>query len=317
MMLGEVELIERLKSRLPSACTPAGIGEDCAVVKLPEGYAVLTSDTMVEGSHFLPGWKEKVANLHYLLGRKLVSISLSDIASTGGTPGWALVTVGVSPETTESELYELYDGIGDACAEFGCRVVGGDTVASKVRFFSSTVVGSARAFMLRRRASAGELVAVTGCLGDALAGLEILLKNLPFDRHLVMRLLNPTPRLKEGALALKAGVKCAIDVSDGLLFSLYLVAKASGVSIHIDKGSIPVSPELVEFAGKEKALDYAMFGGEDYELVITLPQRLLTVLEQAGFKVIGEVREGCGVFVNGERVKPQGFDHLRHLENIR
>jgi len=314
MKLSEFKLIELLSKKLPtpSPQVVVGIGDDTAVIKKEKGYLLLTSDALVEGSHFLKEWKEKVDNFYYYLGRKLLSISISDIASMGGLPEYVIVNIGLSKETKEREIEELYEGLADCARDFSVSVVGGDTVSSRTEFFDLTIVGKCEKFMLRSKAKPGELVAVTGTLGDSRAGLEILQKGKKGKNYLIERFLNPTPRLKEGLEAVKLGIRCATDVSDGLVFNLYTIAKGSNVAIHVEKDRIPISKELLEFAGNsESALDYALFGGEDYELIITFPDKLQDRIESLGFKVIGEVKEGKGVFLDGERLPEKGYDHFK------
>jgi len=289
-----------------------GIGDDTAVIKKGEGYLLLTSDALVEGSHFLKEWKREVRNLYYYLGRKLLSVSLSDVASAGGTGEYAIVNLGLSEKTDKEEVEELYEGLADCAREFSVSVVGGDTVSAGTEFFDLTLTGECRNFMLRSKAKPGELVAVTGTFGDSKAGLEILKAGKKGNDYLVERFLNPTPRVNEGREAAKLGVKCATDVSDGLVFNLYTIAESSNVSIHLEKDRIPISEELLEFTGNsELALNYALFGGEDYELIIVFPEIMQDKLESLGFRTIGEVRSGKGVFLNGSKLPKRGYDHLK------
>jgi len=314
MRLSEFELIEILTQKLPilSPNVVIGVGDDTAVVKKDGEHILLTSDALVEGSHFQRKWTEKVLKLYYYLGRKLLSISISDIASMGGTPEYAVITIGLSQKSRPEDIEALYDGLADCCREYSVTVLGGDTVSSKTEFFDLTLIGKCNRFMVRSKASPGDLVAVTGTLGDSKAGLETLLKNLTPDYYLLERFLNPAPRIEEGLEAVRLGVKCSTDVSDGLVFNLYTIADVSKVSIHIEKRNIPISQNLVNFTGNpEIALDYALFGGEDYELIITFPESLQDRIENVGFKVIGRVKSGRGVFLDGEKLPKKGFDHFR------
>jgi len=314
MKLSEFRLIELLAKKLPtlSSNVTVGIGDDTAVIKKDKGYLLLTSDALVEGSHFLREWKEKIENFYYYLGRKLLSISISDIASMGGIPLYAIVNIGLSGKTKVREVEELYDGLADCCRDFSVTVVGGDTVFSGTEFFDLTLMGECKTFMLCSEAKPGELVAVTGTFGDSRAGLEILQKGGREKTYLLKRFLNPTPRVKEGVEAAKLGVKCGTDVSDGLVFNLYTIANASGVAVYLMKERIPISGELLNFTGSfEIALNYALFGGEDYELIITFPENLQDKVESLGFRVIGEVKNGEGVFLNEERLPEKGYDHFK------
>jgi thiamine-monophosphate kinase len=314
MKLGEFELINKLTKKLPcpSEKVVVGIGDDAAVVKLNGSYQIITSDALIENSHYKREWIGRIPELYYYLGRKLLSISVSDIASMGGTPEYAVITIGLSQKSRPEDIEALYDGLADCCREYSVTVLGGDTVSSKTEFFDLTLIGKCNRFMVRSKASPGDLVAVTGTLGDSKAGLETLLKNLTPDHYLLERFLNPAPRIEEGLEAVRLGVKCSTDVSDGLVFNLYTIADVSKVSIHIEKRNIPISQNLVNFTGNpEIALDYALFGGEDYELIITFPESLQDRIENVGFKVIGRVKSGRGVFLDGEKLPKKGLDHFR------
>lgn len=317
MNSSEFELISKLSKNLVchSKNVVVGIGDDAAVVKLNGYYQLITSDALVENTHYKRTWLDRISNFYYYMGRKLLSISVSDVASMGGAPKTAVVNLGVSRKSELNQLELLYEGLSDACKNYKVAVVGGDTVASETEFLDSTVIGESKGYMLRSKAKPGDLVAVTGTLGDSKAGLEILLKGKPIDSYLVGRFLNPTVRLKEGIEALRLGVKCGTDVSDGLIFNLYTIAESSHVKVEVFSDTIPISKKLLSYAGsRETALQYVLFGGEDYELIVTFPERLLSKVEGVGFKVIGSVSEGSGVFVDGKRIRKVGYDHLRRIK---
>ena len=313
MSLGEFELISRI-SRLfkRNPGVDVGIGDDTAVVTIGSEKLLLTCDALVENSHFLLSWKSLVDNLFFYIGRKLISVSVSDVASMGGAPLFSLVTLGVNSSLSESDLDKLYDGIRSALSDYDLSLVGGDTVRSENLFFDLFLTGRVRnGFMLRSSAEPGDIVFVTGTFGDAKAGLEQLLKGKISDSYLIDRFLNPTARLSEGQGALSLGVKCGTDVSDGLVFNLYTISEASGVRIDIDLNLIPLSDNLINYCGKERALSFALFGGEDYELIITAPEEKEGELQKVGFKPIGRVSEGRGVYGNGELLPKKGYDHLK------
>ncbi len=316
MKLGEFSLIEILTKKLKTLKKEVvlSVGDDTAVIKKNSTFLLLTVDALVENSHFRREWKKKIRELYYLLGRKLLSISLSDIAAMGGEAKYALVTLGVSESSKLEDLEALYKGLSDASVEYNVDVVGGDTVRSKGEFFDLFLLGESRKFMRRSEAKPGELVAVTGTFGDSKAGLELIEKGKEIKRNfLINRFLNPTPRLKEGKEAVRMGVKCGTDVSDGLIFNLYTIAESSKVSIFIDSGKIPMSKELLSFCKERKRnpLEYALFGGEDYELIITFPNDIEKEITALGFKVIGEAGKGSGVFLDGKLIPKKGFDHFR------
>ena len=313
MSLGEFELIGRLARFVKTGrFVDLGIGDDTAVVSIESEKLLLTCDALVESSHFLPDWKNLVEDLFYFLGRKLVSVSISDVASMGGTPRFCLVTLGINDNVRVEDLDALYNGMNSVLEAYGFSLVGGDTVRSERLFFDLFLVGeTGESIMTRSGAEPGDLVFVTGTFGDAKAGLEQLLRGDITDTYLVNRFLDPEPRLKEGQAAASLGVKCGTDVSDGLVFNLYTVARASQVRIEIDLHSIPVSENLLSYCGEERAISYALFGGEDYELIVTAPAEKLEELQELGFRPIGRVSEGAGVYGDGKLLPERGYDHLK------
>ncbi len=312
MRLGEFSLIKEISKRLvfKDKEVVVGIGDDAAVVKCKDGYQLLTSDGLTEGSHFVDSWKEVVKELYYYLGKKLVNINASDVASMGGEPKFGLVNLALKERFSKEKAIEFYEGINEASKELKVSVVGGNITKSQNLLFDMFLVGKSSSFMLRSRARPGELVAVSGEVGDSRGGLELLLQGKRKPWKLVEKFLSPKARVREGREVLKLGVKCCTDVSDGLLFNLGTIAESSGVKIEISSSKIPISRELKEVF-KEKALNFGLSGGEDYELIITFPEKLIGKIEELGFKVIGEIKEGKGVFVDGKEVKPRGFQHFK------
>jgi thiamine-monophosphate kinase len=315
MKLGEFELINRLKNLVPlkNKEVLVSVGDDTAVVKKGNGFLLLTTDALVDGVHFKVEWEELLGEeLFFSLGKKLINICASDVASMGGAPTLALVNLALTDETNYSQVEALYEGLGQECRELSVALVGGDTVKSKNLLFDCTLIGESRkGYMLRSKAKPGELVAVTGTLGDSRGGLELLNLKLLEPSSLIKKFLQPKARIEEGTQALKLGVKCATDVSDGLLFNAYTIAESSKTQIELFSNEIPISRELIEKFGKEKALEFALYGGEDYELIITFEPKLQSRLEELGFKVIGEVKEGRGILLDGKSIKPKGYDHFK------
>jgi len=313
MSLDEFELISKISRLFKGAPNvDLDIGDDTAVVSLGSEKILLTCDALVENTHFLVHWRTLVSNFFYYLGRKLVSVSVSDVASMGGVPVFSLITLGVNSSFSELDVDSFYRGIRSALEDYDLSLVGGDTVKSDNLFFDLSLVGRVKTgFMTRHSAKPGELVFVTGTFGDAKAGLEQLLNGEVSDTYLVDRFLNPSARLKEGQGALSLGVRCGTDVSDGLVFNLYTISEASGVKIDLDLGLIPISENLISYCGEERALSFALFGGEDYELIITAPKEKEGELLKLGFKPVGTVSEGRGVYGDGELLPKKGYDHLK------
>ncbi|HVE47691.1 MAG TPA: thiamine-phosphate kinase [Acidimicrobiales bacterium] len=259
--MGEFDAIERFRRMLPqSPPEETWIGDDAAVVAAPAGALLLTVDAVVAGVHAdlgLVGLDD--------FGWKAVAAAVSDVAAMGGRPTHLVVCV-CAPEGTDVDL--LYVGIAEACAEYGCPVVGGDLSGGSQLVVSVTVVGDAGEGppVLRSGARAGDIIFVTGPLGSSAAGLRRLRETAAHPAggrgdRLVAAHRRPRALLGEGVAARSAGATAMIDVSDGLAGDVRHLAAASGVGIVLD--SIPVA----EGATPAEALG----GGEDYELVFTAP----------------------------------------------
>ncbi|MCL1980510.1 MAG: thiamine-phosphate kinase [Proteobacteria bacterium] len=309
-----------------------GIGDDCAVVA-KDGRLVwlLTMDTIIEGVHF-----DLAFHPPEKLGRKLVSVNVSDIGAMGGQPVFALLSLGM-PKTFESFWFKAFaKGLADGCREYGCLLIGGDTVASPQGFNCTlTVIGEAVAeqVIFRSGARPGDMVWVSGSLGLAAAGLELLKRKL--DRAggdfgpLVAKHLDPIARVGLGRCLGESGLAHAMmDLSDGLATDLSHLCKQSGVGARIAAWELPISPALIEAARLTGAdpEQWAVCGGEDYELLFTAPAeahgRLLELGRQCGLTLtpIGTVTEGEGVVLRRRRadgtceeqgIAYQGYDHFR------
>jgi thiamine-monophosphate kinase len=322
--LGEFALIDRLAAIAgaePPADLVAGIGDDAAAWLIGGDTVLLaTTDTLVEGVHFLPEfapWKD--------VGWKALAVNVSDIAAMGGEPLFALVTLALPPETDVSAPDDLYAGLMQCATEYGVTIVGGDIVRASEISISIALIGRAQTqdgeplLMRRDAAKPNDLVAVTGSLGDSAAGLWRLRKGATEEDPLVRAHLRPLPRLADAQEAARLGVACAIDVSDGLLQDLGHICELSGLDAEILENSIPLSDDL-RAAYPEDALALATSGGEDYELLMTAAQETLDSVEEAisaNLTVIGRMTEaaehrprlldGAG---NERPVATRGWDHL-------
>lgn len=276
----EFDLIDRLR-RQASAVGPVltGIGDDASVTAHP-GQTATSVDAVVEGVHFRREWSSPAE-----IAAKAVAVALSDIAAMAADRGEVYVTLGLPADTERDFAEALADGFLEASRRFSTPLSGGDTVASPVLFAAITVVGRApegERLILRSGACEGDLVAVTGSLGGAAAGLLLLETDvgdgldLPEREALIARQLSPEPKLKPASSLRGSGVTSLIDVSDGLLADLGHVADSSGVSIEIDADLIPIQPgvSVVASSAARSGLDLALAGGEDYELAMTFPSSL-------------------------------------------
>ena len=275
--IGEFGLINHLSSRLKFHASDSilGIGDDCAVYPTRSGMnEIISTDALVENIHF-----KLSTTTPEVLGRKALSVSLSDIAAMGGTPKRALVTLGLPKKISLSFLDKLYSGFNEICNEFKVELSGGDTVSSPKSFFINvTVIGEAKHVFTRKGAKPGDLIFVTGTLGDSSLGLKLLSKkNKSSKDHkfLIKRHLDPTARIKEASILArsKTNIASMIDISDGLVQDLYHICKASKVGARIYQDRLPQSPEFARSCEKNKIdpLPHLLNGGEDYELLFTLP----------------------------------------------
>jgi thiamine-monophosphate kinase len=325
--MGEFDLLERLRRRLPASGPRVlvGMGDDAAVT-VPGGATATSVDAIVDGVHF----RRQQAPLG-TIGRKGLAAALSDLAAMGAEPGEAYVSVGVPADLDEEGCIALLDGIIALAGETGVTLAGGDVTRSPVLSLGFTVVGHAPAperFVTRAGAKPGDLLVLTGELGGAAAGLLLLERpelaaavEEPLAAALRRRLLEPVPRLSEGKALAATGAGAMIDLSDGLGADAGHVAAESGVLLRIDMSTVPLSAgvEEVAVAAAEEPLRLAAGGGEDYELLASVPAaRLDEAIEAVAgagrLTPIGEVVEGSGVELrlgSGRRLEPTGYDQLR------
>ena len=312
--MGEFGLIDLLAKMVGGAKDERlliGIGDDAAAWKGDTSIQLASVDSFIEGIHFPPGvapWKE--------LGWKALAANLSDIAAMGGVPRYALVSLALPEDTEVDDVKNLYSGMLELAKQYGVTIIGGDISRAPIVAITITILGSSqkKQILSRSTAQAGELVAVTGKLGAAAAGLEMLKKELKFDPQASARFkqafLHPTPRIAEGQLLAEQGVKTAIDISDGLVADLGQICKASGVGARIEAERLPVEP-MVKAEFGERALEMALSGGEDYELLFTAEAEVLDKVRQVApctITVIGKIVADQGVTVVDRRGKPIKLD---------
>lgn len=297
----EFDLIDRIVGRLGESAAKDILippGDDAAAWALPDGnnMVVASIDTMVEGIHWKSG--SVATMLPQDIGWRSVAAAVSDLAAMGVSADILLLSVTVA-EGTEF-IDDLCDGIRDAALRFGSKIAGGDIVRGRETSISVTVIGSASAthkpLMRRDSARVGDVVAVTGFLGSSAGGLALIQRSDSINElsSLVAAHRRPVASIEEGRFARSSGVLCAIDVSDGLMQDVDHIAQASRVDIEIVASEIPQDRELLtEFTAAE-ALDFALGGGEDYELVVAAPREIIDSLNKDSdllFKPIGRVVE--------------------------
>jgi thiamine-monophosphate kinase len=310
--MNEFEIIRRISGELPQ--TPPEVlvplGDDCAVLRLGGRDWVAASDMLVSGHHF-KGWAAPED-----VGYKAVAVNVSDVAAMGGTPRFVLASGGApDPETTR----RCMQGVLEACEAFGVYPLGGDTTRAGALTVDVAILGELEAPpVLRSGARPGDLLAVTGELGASAAGLLAMENGVHGPVRLVDKHLRPTPRVVAGRAAARLGVGAMIDLSDGLASDACHVCERSGVGCRVNLDLLPVSEdtrELTESLGRDPEI-LAATGGEDYELLISVPEPVLEALvESAGVPVttIGEVTNGAGVvFLRGREAVEglSGWDHF-------
>jgi thiamine-monophosphate kinase len=270
-----------------------GIGDDAAIITSQAGqWTVLTTDLLTEGVHF----DLRTATMADI-GFRAATANLSDIAAMGATPQYLLVSLAIPRTGASRQVHQLYRGMMAACRPHRVGLIGGDTSASCSGWFLSlTLIGMVppRKALFRHGARIGDLLYVTGTIGDSLAGMK-LLNELPHraalsTRHrqfLTGRHLRPTARIAEGQwLSAHRFATSAIDISDGLSGDLRHICEESHVGVELDLGTLPLSPACRAYAASRKLdpLDLALTGGEDYELLFTVSPRQRPRLERTALK---------------------------------
>ena len=270
--LDEGQLIERYFVRPGPARRDVilGIGDDAAITRMAPGYDLVTAtDAIVEGTHFPRGTEPRA------LGHRCLAVNLSDLAAMGAEPLWATLTLSM-PVANRKWLGQFSRGLFALADAFGVALIGGDTVRGPLAM-SVTVHGRVRpgGFVTRRGASPGDGVYVTGHPGDAVAGRLLLSSRRPppGTGSLRQRFLFPLPRVREGARLV--GIASAMmDISDGLHDDACKLLRASGCGADLDSRAIPLSPALMRYAGETTARQLALTGGDDYELLFTVPPQM-------------------------------------------
>ncbi len=320
----EFSLIERIRSLTEQSRDDVrlGIGDDAAVLAVPAGQELAVAiDTLVEGVHFPRGTSAVD------IGWKALAVNLSDLAAMGATPAWALLALTL-PEPDQAFVEGLAEGFAQLAKPHRLALVGGDTtrgpLSISVAVHGFVAPGKA---LLRSGAKVGDAVLVTGTLGDGAAGLHTLANASHYPVHpersaaeskgnvdsdyrsdardvLIARLNRPTPQLAAG-LALRDLAHACIDVSDGLIADLGHICTASGVGAEIDASLLPLSPSLIAMYDDASAQQFALTGGDDYELCFTVPMNRLADVQSdlsrlgCGVTRIGRIVEGQGVNVRG------------------
>lgn len=344
--VGERELLRHLRSRIPlGPGVTVGVGDDAAAVETGH-LTLVTTDTLVEGVHFRRDWAPP-----RLLGRKALTVNLSDIAAMAGIPRFVTVSLCLPADASIGFVDGLYDGLLERSAETGVSIVGGNlTRTSGPIVIDVAVMGQGDRLIRRSGARPGDLAVVTGTLGAAAAGLRVLSQGARLSEdgylistglwtesssnalsHCLRAHLDPTPPLALGrTLSEHDIVHAAMDISDGLSADLLQICRESDVSAFVEATAVPIDPWAagLERARGGDALALALHGGEDYQLLLALaPEKLdalkdLAVIWDLPLTAVGRFADGEPrvSLRNGEAeepLEPLGFDHFRYFRDPR
>jgi thiamine-monophosphate kinase len=333
---GLIELLTEMTGQFQATNSSAGqnlilgIGDDAAAWQSDGLTQLITADSLIDDVHFslaITPWHE--------LGWKALAVNLSDIAAMGGTAQYAVVSLAVPASTEVENISALYRGMIELAEESGVVIIGGDTSSAPLVMISVTVLGTAGKHPLRSQnnqgeklltrsgARPGDRIAVTGYLGAASAGMAMLTGKLKFDTAATSQLreafLRPRPRLTEGQILREQGIECAIDISDGLVSDLNHICRASRLGARIEVDQLPIHPDVKANLGA-RALELALSGGEDYELLFTGSNESISRIKQTipcPITIIGEMLADANrritlVDHRGNPVKPvkRGWEHF-------
>lgn len=328
--LGEFELIARLQRILPGSTgrhVVRGIGDDCSVIRASPGMELLlTTDTQEEDIHFRRQWSTPQD-----IGWRCLAVNVSDIAAMGGTPLGALVALCIPARLDVAFMDAFYEGLGALALAYDCPIIGGNITHTAGHFsVTITVLGEVpcRQSVYRSGARVGDEIWVTGELGSAKAGLEVLLREVAdvSAEYVLTRYRRPRPRLREAQYLREHGrIRSLLDMSDGLSSDLAHLCEASAVGAQLDVAAIPIHDETRQIAHALRAdpLTYALHGGEDFELCLTAPPGHLATLQPAFTQRfhcplvrVGTIQEGNRImlaYADGTQMPlhAQGYDHFR------
>ncbi len=331
--MDEFQLIEKLKKKaLAFNKSPdsvrIGIGDDCAVLpKDSKTDLVVTTDLLVEDIDFRLSWSKPE-----FIGHKALAVSLSDVAAMGAKPVWAMLSIAIPANVWKTDFVEkFYDGWFRLAKKFGVQLIGGDVSKTPDKIvIDSIVAGEVKKgkAVLRSGAKVGDLIYVTGSLGGAAAGLELLEEKVSYDsadkiwqKNLLLKQLQPFPQVSDGLFLRENGLATAmIDLSDGLSSDLAHLCRASRIGAKIYADKIPFHKNLgsITKSFREK-INYALNGGEDFELLFTVNPKInfekQSVPENRSFFCIGETTANAGIIELSienkiEILQPKGFRHF-------
>ncbi|MFH1125697.1 MAG: thiamine-phosphate kinase [Candidatus Altiarchaeota archaeon] len=307
-----IDVMAKIIGRPKDKSVVVGIGDDTAVVEFDKKhYLLFTVDMLVESDHFRKEWSTPEQ-----IGMKAMEINVSDIAAMGGLPKYALVSISLPEDTPVEFIKKIYGGMSKIARKYKFDIIGGNTTHGRSLVIDVIVIGLVDKDKVCRRSDArvGDLICVTGDLGKSTAGLETLKAGLKGD---VKEHLEPKCRLKE-AQEIAKYANAMIDVSDGLASEVNHICEMSKVGAEVFKGKIPMSKNTLKLAKnlKKDAYSFALHGGEDFELVFTIPkQKLEKIKIRCPVTVVGRIvdkRYGANLVNKGEKIPLKGgYDHFK------
>lgn len=315
---GEFGLIARINKgiKLFSKDVVAGIGDDAAVLKYDgKNYMLLTTDMLVENDHFSLKFSTPMQ-----IGMKAIEQNVSDIAAMGGIPKFAVISIALPNDIDAKFVDGLYEGINKKSKEYKINIVGGNMTHSREVVINVALIGfvEKRFLALRSGAETGDLIFCSGDVGKSTAGLELLRHNLKGKS--IKPHVEPKSRLKLGRELVKMGINSMIDVSDGVASEVSHICEQSKVGALIYADKIPISKDTITDSKKlrKDAVDFALYGGEDFELVFTANKNKLKQLKKFDVKVIGEIVDkkfGIKLIKNNKKISIEsGFDHFKRIK---
>lgn len=322
--IGEFGLIDLIRKQVlvKDKRVVVNVGDDAAVLKsTPNRLLIFTTDTLVQKIHF---------DLNYFtfedIGWKAMAANLSDIAAMGGLPAYALVSIGLPKSVRAEDVLRIYKGASRIARRYGCKIIGGDTtLVPRELFVSIALLGEVEKEFVttRSRAKKGDLICVTGNLGEAQAGLEFLKLHGRQNLSLARKHLRPRPRIDESRILTRnLKINSMIDISDGLSSDLFHLTEAGQLGAVVYEQRIPISPKCLKLASllNKSPISWALSSGEEYELLFTVDQKYRNKIDrirkQVDVTVIGEmVDKGQGVRLANElgkrkKLAKTGFVHF-------
>ncbi len=299
----ETDFLEIIKKTLSDS---SYLGDDCAYLK--DIGIFITQDTLVENIHF-----NLTTISPYYLGRKAVAVNLSDIAASLSIPKYILISLSLPENTSDEFITAFYKGVNDICEEYKVKVVGGDITGSEKIFISVTAIGkkSSNYISSRSFAQEGDVIVATGIHGSSSCALFAFLNDIKIPQNIIETHINPIPRIKESLILLEKTDKniAVMDSSDGLIDALFKISLESNKSIEIDFDKIKIDSNIINIA-KDNNFDYqnwVLWGGEDYELVASIPEYVYEKLDKSVFNKIGKVIEKQNDFVVNVKMKDNNY----------